>query len=220
MTGILSNTCSGAAEILELPGGSYCAVILGLPAPERKVLHGALGAGKLGPVKKAIAIGILVCAALAGGAYLALREPGEPSDLDRAQTAGEEARASSAEIAENLRSIAENLEKAEGLDSKSSEIRELTQAQRESLAALVDLLEDQLESLDTSARSVQRSEETTADIARISRAQAALLERTLQALDELKELARDASASAADLARATRYGAKLAEDSQEAFERP
>ena len=169
--------------------------------------------------KLLIAVGIIV--ALAGGAFLLLRDADKPEaiqDLERAQEEGAKAQSNSDRITARLEELADNLEAGGELTSQTDEIGELTARQRESLEDLVGILEGQLDALERSAGSLEGTESSTETVADLSQAQARLLQRAVAALRELEDAARESSAFSADVARQARYAARLAEDSQQAFE--
>jgi methyl-accepting chemotaxis protein len=169
--------------------------------------------------KRLIAVGVIV--ALAGGAFLLLRDAGKPKAvqyLERAQEEGAEAQSNSDRITARLEELADNLEAGGELTSQTDQIGELTARQRESLEDLVGILEGQLDALERSAGSLEGTESSTETVADLSQAQARLLQRAVAALRELEDAARGSSAFSADVARQAKYAARLAEDSQQAFE--
>jgi hypothetical protein len=168
--------------------------------------------------KRVITTIALVATLLAGVAGLRLTGASSGVDaLSRAQEAGEEARSNQERIEATLREIASNLSGAGDLGSSSAEIRALTQRQRDSLARLARLLEDQLEALARASGSVSRAGASTAALSRLGAIQTQRLKRALAALRLIRALARDASAQSARLAQNTRYGARLARDSYRNF---
>ena len=173
------------------------------------------------PPRPAIAAG-LARALLSGtrSFYLSRQEQDALQELGRAQEASGRARAASSEIAANLERIADNISAAEDLDSKSSEIRELTGKQRESLSELLAIMRSQLAAIDRSAELVEGTERASKTLAGLGRRQAALIRAAVDALMRLREFARDAGTISGYLARQAIYGARLAEDSEEAFSEP
>ena len=142
--------------------------------------------------KRLIAVGIIV--ALAGGAFLLLRDAGKPEavqDLERAQEEGAEAQSNSDRITARLEELADNLAAGGELTSQTDEIGELTARQRESLEDLVGILEGQLDALERSAGSLEGTESSTETVADLSQAQARLLQRAVAALRELEDAARE-----------------------------
>ena len=167
------------------------------------------------------AAGALVIAA--GGAFALTALTGSPEpvqDLERASQAGERAQATSAEIVENLETIAENLEAGTNFSEQSEEIHGLTQRQEESLRALADVLRSQLGSLQETQRSLRGTRSAVVGVARLGARQQQLLDRALSALEEIEAFAERASKQSSDFAWRAKYGARLAEDSRDSFSGP
>lgn len=169
-------------------------------------------------VNKRIVIAAAAALIAATGTFFALRGSA-PGDLERLTDASERAGEESEEITANLERIAANLAQGASLPADTEEIRALTDEQEDSLERLAALLEDQLAALGAGTRALEGTEDTTGDLARLSRAQARILKRTVAALKDLRDYSSNASRASADLARAARYGARLAEDSRKAFSR-
>jgi methyl-accepting chemotaxis protein len=173
------------------------------------------------PPRPAIAAGLALALLAGAGAFLLSRpEPEALQEFGRAQEASGRARSASSEIAANLQRIADNISAAEDLDSKSSEIRELTEKQRGSLSELLEIMRSQLEAIDRSAELVEGTERASKTLALLGRRQAELIREAVDALMRLRGFARDAGTISGYLARQAIYGARLAEDSEEAFSEP
>ncbi|MBK5228688.1 MAG: hypothetical protein JJE05_09290 [Actinobacteria bacterium] len=166
---------------------------------------------------KRILIAALAALIAGTGIFLALGGPEPPRDLERLTEASEAAGDRSATITANLERIAENLAEGASLPGDTEEIRSLTDKQRDSLKRLAVLLEEQLEALAASTGALAGTQETTSDLARLSKEQVRILRRTVAALQELRDHAARAAAASAKVDTAARYGARLAEDSQKAF---
>lgn len=152
------------------------------------------------------------------GIFLTFGGPEPPRDLGRLTDASEVAGDQSAKITANLERIAENLAEGASLPGDTEEIHSLTEKQRDSLKRLAALLEDQLEALAGSTSALEDTQETTNDLAELSKEQVRILRRTVAALEELRDHAARGAAASAKVDTAARYGARLAEDSQKAFE--
>lgn len=159
-----------------------------------------------------------VAALIAGaGIFLTLGGPEPPRDLERLTDAADTAGERSATITANLERIAENLAEGASLPGDTEEIRSLTDKQRDSLKRLAVLLEEQLEALAASTGALEGTQETTSDLARLSKKQVRILRRTVEALEDLRDHAALAARASAKVDTAARYGARLAEASQKAF---
>lgn len=162
-------------------------------------------------------------ALLSGGVALLVAGPRTPQpvqQLRRAEEASGKAQQRSERIARALEELASNLELGAGLEAQSDEINELTARQRRSLQDLVEVLENQLTTLERSGRVLEGTEETTEGIARLSGRQADAIRRAVAALGRIEDAAADAGRFSALVAARARYAARLAEDSQKAFETP
>lgn len=164
----------------------------------------------------ALAVAVLLTAGIV--ALVTTHEPPRALEqISEAQTKGAEAQETSEKIAATLEDLASNLREGRDLSSSSDEIHSLTERQRRSLGELLTVLEDQLDALRRSSRSLEATEETTTRVAELSERQAALIETAVAALRRLAESALTAGNFSADVARLARYAARLAEDSAEAF---
>lgn len=167
---------------------------------------------------------IVLCAALvvAGAVTLVagMETPEGIGQLEEAQRAGEEASDLSGQITRSLENIAANLGEGADLSAQSEKIRSLTARQRESLAALVDILSDQLERVRDSTAALQETQQSAAEVAELSASQARTVEATVQALRAIRRSAREARTFSAQVARLTAYAARLAEDSADHFSGP
>ena len=166
---------------------------------------------------------VLAAAALSlvATGFLVLRdaeEPDELAQLERAERAGDRAQTQSERIEEALLRIAENLEAGSRLTEQSAQIHDLTERQQASLRDLADLLRDQLAVLERSRSHLEGSRTSTAGLAEVSEAQAALIADAVGSLQQLRGYVASATASSADLAHKAEYGARLAKDSQRRFD--
>jgi hypothetical protein len=153
-------------------------------------------------------------------ATLAFNQEDQPtavSDLQRAQEAGARAGSAGERIVANLERIEENLQAGAGISEKSDEIHDLTTRQRRSLENLVGLLREQLDTLEKTKRSLERTRDTAASVGRLGAKQLAILRRTLGSLERLRGNVVFATRTSGELARLAVYGARLAEDSQRRF---
>ncbi|MGH2750910.1 MAG: hypothetical protein ACRDK3_08580 [Actinomycetota bacterium] len=170
------------------------------------------------PLGLLVILGVL---GLAGGAMWALAPENDPlAEVERLKRSGDEAGATTARITRNLSELADHLEGARGLEARSAEIGELTVDQRRSLENLVALLEEQLEQIGRTSRSISGAEGSASGLVEISDDQAALVASAVESLERLERVAREAGLISADFARRATYGAELAEDSQENFSSP
>jgi hypothetical protein len=147
-------------------------------------------------------------------------EPEPLQDLQRAQQAGERAGAASRRIVANLERIESNLQQGAGLSDETGTIRDLTSRQSRSLENLVDLLSDQLETLQRTERTLRGTQRSAADVGRLGATQLDVLRRTLAALRQLEGDVRFSTRTSGELSRLALYGARLAEDSQKRFSDP
>jgi hypothetical protein len=163
------------------------------------------------------AVALVVAAATSGLWLLASNEPEPLRDIRRAQAAGDSAADRAEEVLANLEALTSNLERGEGLGTKTAEIRELTKKQRASLQTLADVLRGQITAIRRSVAGIEGTERSTAAVAELSARQAAAIRRSVVALERLRAAARRSGAASADFALRAAYAAKLAEDSSEAF---